>query len=58
MRSAGAPNNVQVLLGVEYLHAQNILHRDIKPSNVLIATDGHVKLADFGLSSSLARHKH
>ena len=30
-----------------------VLHRDIKPSNVLIAETGHIKLADFGLSTSM-----
>lgn len=33
-----------------YAHKQGILHRDIKPSNVLIATDGTMYLADFGLA--------
>lgn len=33
-----------------YAHQQGILHRDIKPSNVLMATDGHIYLADFGLA--------
>jgi serine/threonine protein kinase len=33
-----------------YAHRQGILHRDIKPSNVLIATDGEMYLADFGLA--------
>lgn len=33
-----------------YAHKQGILHRDIKPSNVLIATDGEMYLADFGLA--------
>jgi serine/threonine protein kinase len=33
-----------------YAHQEGILHRDIKPSNVLIAKDGHIYLADFGLA--------
>jgi serine/threonine protein kinase len=33
-----------------YAHRQGILHRDIKPSNVMIATDGTMYLADFGLA--------
>ena len=34
-----------------YAHKQGILHRDIKPSNVMIARDGAMYLADFGLAS-------
>ncbi len=33
-----------------YAHAQGVLHRDIKPSNIIIANDGHIYLADFGLA--------
>jgi len=33
-----------------YAHKQGILHRDIKPSNVLVASDGQMYLADFGLA--------
>ncbi|MBP8048560.1 MAG: protein kinase [Anaerolineales bacterium] len=33
-----------------YAHRQGILHRDIKPSNVMIAKDGAMYLADFGLA--------
>lgn len=33
-----------------YAHRQGILHRDIKPSNVMIANDGTMYLADFGLA--------
>jgi len=47
----------ETLLGMHYLHTKHILHRDIKPSNVLIAETGHIKLADFGLSTSMMQHK-
>ncbi len=36
--------------GLAYAHAQGVLHRDIKPSNIMLADDGHVYIADFGLA--------
>lgn len=36
------------------MHYQNVIHRDIKPSNLLVTTDYHIKIADFGVSNELS----
>lgn len=43
--------NRNVLRLVFSVHYQKIVHRDIKPSNLLLGDDGHVKIADFGVSN-------
>lgn len=40
----------QLLEGITYCHSQRVLHRDLKPQNLLVDTEGHIKLADFGLA--------
>jgi serine/threonine protein kinase len=40
---------------LDYAHKEaRIAHRDLKPRNILITGDGHVKVTDFGISSSLS----
>ena len=45
---------------LEFAHDNGVLHLDIKPDNVLVARDGRVKVADFGIAalSSAAGHGH
>ncbi|QTE28358.1 Stk1 family PASTA domain-containing Ser/Thr kinase [Pengzhenrongella sicca] len=43
----------RVLDGLGAAHRTGLVHRDIKPENVLIATDGRIKLTDFGLARAV-----
>jgi serine/threonine protein kinase len=43
---------LQVIAGLDAMHAAGVLHRDIKPANCFVDGDGTVKVGDFGLSIS------
>ncbi|KAG0328683.1 hypothetical protein BG000_000351 [Podila horticola] len=46
---------LQIVSGLHYIHEKEVVHRDLKPSNVLVAWDGSVALADFGLAQYYSR---
>lgn len=40
----------QIFLAVKFLHDNGVIYRDLKPENILMSREGHLCLADFGLS--------
>ncbi len=44
----------EIASALNYCHHElHTLHRDLKPANILLSSDGHVKLCDFGISKVL-----
>ena len=43
-----------VLSALAAAHQAGMIHRDVKPENVLIADDGRIKVADFGLARAVS----
>ncbi|KAF9898015.1 hypothetical protein BX616_004607 [Lobosporangium transversale] len=42
---------IQIASALAHAHSRQVFHRDIKPENILVASDGTLKLADFGLAT-------
>ena len=47
----------QIILGIQYIHEQNIVHRDIKLENLLIDLNNNVKICDFGIGRKITSKK-
>lgn len=44
-----------LLLGLEYLHVNNVIHRDIKPENLVLDEKGYLRITDFGIAKVYKR---
>src|SRR5512133_2904192 len=40
----------QILAALRFAHRHGVIHRDIKPHNILVDSEGHVKVTDFGIA--------
>lgn len=41
---------IRILSALQHAHKNGIIHRDIKPQNILVHSEGHIKVSDFGIA--------
>lgn len=47
----------QILDTIAYMHSKGVIHRDLKPENVLMDSNQHIKITDFGTAKMLGAHQ-
>ena len=47
---------LETLSVLSHLHENQIIYRDLKPENIIIDIEGHIRLADFGLSKIMEKN--
>ena len=39
-----------IIIGLEYMHTNNVIHRDIKPENLVLDEKGYLRITDLGVA--------
>ena len=42
-----------MVVGLEYMHNENVIHRDIKPENIVMEDNGYLRITDMGIAKIL-----
>jgi serine/threonine protein kinase len=60
-KKLSADRAVRLTLGIcnalEYIHRSGVVHRDLKPENVMVCSEDHIKLIDFGIAGSMGMRR-